>query len=220
MTAARGSLYNRKDAPCRSVGIGRRTGLKIRRTSLGVWVQVPPPAPPFNRLHTENKGICPADGSSAQLVLSLCIRLQCNPGTIRRRTPIARTIGRPMRAGRPVFRSPSHIPGYYTREKSPGLCRLDAAKTRLLAELASKWKRRKTPLLRPSAAHPFPITRPSNLAAYSLGKEEKRTLTKPGACSGTRRRRGATIDSGASSRRICNCRLRVIRSMRMYRARR
>src|SRR5450432_3741 len=31
--------------PCRSVGIGRRTGLKIRRTSLGVWVQVPPPAP-------------------------------------------------------------------------------------------------------------------------------------------------------------------------------
>src|SRR5450432_3497453 len=30
---------------CRSVGIGRRTGLKIRRTSLGVWVQVPPPAP-------------------------------------------------------------------------------------------------------------------------------------------------------------------------------
>ena len=28
-----------------SVGIGRRTGLKIRRTSLGVWVQVPPPAP-------------------------------------------------------------------------------------------------------------------------------------------------------------------------------
>jgi hypothetical protein len=30
---------------CRSVGIGRRTGLKIRRTSLCVWVQVPPPAP-------------------------------------------------------------------------------------------------------------------------------------------------------------------------------
>ena len=42
-----GSLYNRRDAPCRSVGIGRRTGLKIRRTSLGVWVQVPPPAPTF-----------------------------------------------------------------------------------------------------------------------------------------------------------------------------
>jgi hypothetical protein len=34
-----------RDTLCRSVGIGRRTGLKIRRTSLCVWVQVPPPAP-------------------------------------------------------------------------------------------------------------------------------------------------------------------------------
>ena len=36
-----------KDTRCRSVGIGRRTGLKIRRTSLCVWVQVPPPAPHY-----------------------------------------------------------------------------------------------------------------------------------------------------------------------------
>src|SRR5271157_313111 len=36
-----------QDTPSRSVGIGRRTGLKIRRTSLCVWVQVPPPAPTY-----------------------------------------------------------------------------------------------------------------------------------------------------------------------------
>ena len=43
---SRNVLNSNESIPCRSVGIGRRTGLKIRRTSLGVWVQVPPPAPP------------------------------------------------------------------------------------------------------------------------------------------------------------------------------